>query len=173
MTANPQVSELAKVTPASVLIAVMLGTLLSVVAISGFIYLLIRSGRLPVMAAPTVKASQVTPQSTHSVILEPLLVNLADRGGNAYLRIGLTLQVTDKAEVKTKQDHEGKKDPEKEATAVLRDTALSVLGQQTANDLLASEGKEHLKGELRRALTERNVEINVTDIYFTEFLVQR
>ena len=48
-----------------------------------------------------------------------------------------------------------------------------VVGRQTAEGLLAPEGKEHLKKELRVALAEHNPELKVLDLYFIDFLVQQ
>jgi flagellar FliL protein len=57
--------------------------------------------------------------------------------------------------------------------AAVRDTVLMVLGRQTADGLLAVDGKEHLKSELKAALSERNTDLKVKDVFFTDFLVQR
>jgi flagellar protein FliL len=48
-----------------------------------------------------------------------------------------------------------------------------VLGHQSSDALLAPDGKERLKAALKVAIAERNPEIKVTDVFFTEFLVQR
>jgi flagellar FliL protein len=55
----------------------------------------------------------------------------------------------------------------------VRDTVLMVVGHQTAEGLLALDGKERLKAELKTALAEHNPELKVVDIHFTDFLVQR
>ncbi len=60
-----------------------------------------------------------------------------------------------------------------DAVAAVRDTVLSVLGRQTADGLLAADGKEHLKAELKTALAEHNSDLKVMDVFFTDFLVQR
>ena len=60
-----------------------------------------------------------------------------------------------------------------DAGAAVRDTVLTVLGRQTADSLLATDGKEHLKSELKAALAEHNRDLKVTDVFFTDFLVQR
>jgi len=105
------------------------------------------------------------------------LVNLADGGGNAYLRVGLTLRVADAADKgneKTKDEKSGDSKSGKDAdAAAVRDTALAVLGRQTSESLLATDGKERLKAELKTAIAEHNRELKVTDLFFTEFLVQR
>jgi len=114
--------------------------------------------------------------TTHAMVLEPLLVNLADAGGSSYLRVALTLRVADVADKKGAKasDEKSKNDKGAEdAVAAVRDTVLTVLGRQTADGLLAADGKEHLKTELKAALAEHNADLKVKDVFFTDFLVQR
>jgi flagellar FliL protein len=161
----------------SLLIAVVLGVVIATLGAGGIIYFLARTGRLPMQSGVVAKAEPVV-STTHAMVLEPLLVNLADGGGNAYLRVGLTLRVADvasKGNEKAK-DEKGSGDSRsgKDAdVATVRDTALAVLGRQTSESLLATDGKEQLKAELKTAITEHNPELKVTDLFFTEFLVQR
>ena len=110
------------------------------------------------------------------MVLEPLLVNLADAGGSSYLRVALTLRVADAADKKSQSPTTKKTRTTKvamDAVAAVRDTVLTVLGRQTADGLLAADGKEHLKSELKTALAEHNADLKVRDIFFTDFLVQR
>jgi flagellar FliL protein len=110
------------------------------------------------------------------VALEPLLVNLSDAGGSSYLRVAMTLRVADVAEKKGAKA-KGEKDKEEkssdEAIAAVRDTVLTVLGRQTADDLLAADGKDHLKLALKAGFAEHNADLKVIDVFFTDFLVQR
>jgi flagellar FliL protein len=103
--------------------------------------------------------------------LGPLLVNLADQGESTYLRLSITLQVEDPTATKGSKDASNKSSDDE--IAAVRDTALAVLGQQTADSLLASSGKEDLKVELLKALNEHDHEMKVKKILFTDFLVQR
>lgn len=171
----PPASESSNSNLVSLLIAVVLGTLLSVVVILGIVYVLLHSGRLKIPSIAAGKPLNAS-QATHTITLEPLLINLSDNGGDAYLRIGLTLLVyesAEKQETKTTRESDTKRDAGKDGAAAIRDTAIHVLGRQTASELLRVEGKERLKQELKAALAEHNPEIQVSDIYFTEFLVQR
>ncbi|WP_348269219.1 flagellar basal body-associated FliL family protein [Edaphobacter paludis] len=147
----------------------LIGAAIASLAFGGVVYYFARSGRLSIRrdAAPTTRIP--SEPSTHLLVLDPLLVNLAGEG--AYLRLSVSLQVADtpaKKESGTKNDKSGD-----EAIAAVRDTALTVLGRQTADGLLALDGKEHLKVELKKALAEHNADLKVTKIFFTEFLVQR
>jgi flagellar FliL protein len=159
------------------LLAVVAGVVIATMVIGGVVYYLARTGRFPVQGGTSGKAVAVVPAATHAMVLEPLLVNLADAGGSSYLRVALTLRVADAADKKGSQTKDGKNKDDKnasdEAAAAVRDTVLTVLGRQTADGLLDADGKEHLKSALKTALAEHNADLKVMDIYFTDFLVQR
>jgi len=140
------------------------------------VYYLAHTGRLSMQGGAAQKTEAVTPATTHAMVLEPLLVNLADAGGSSYLRVALTLRVADAADKKgTRANDEKSKDDKgtEDAVAAVRDTVLTVLGRQTADGLLGADGKEHLKAELKSALAEHNADLKVKDVFFTDFLVQR
>jgi flagellar FliL protein len=169
-------SDPVKLPVVPMLIAVVLGVVTATLGVGGIVYFLARSGRLPMQSGVVTKAEPVV-STTHAMVLEPLLVNLADGGGNAFLRVGLTLRVadaTEKGNEKAKDEKSGDSKSGKDAdVAAVRDTALAVLGRQTSEGLLASDGKERLKAELKSAIAEHNHELKVTELFFTEFLVQR
>jgi flagellar FliL protein len=165
------------VTPAKfpllpLLIAVAAGVLVTALSIGGVVYYLACTGKLPLHGS-AVKTEPVVPITTHAIVLEPLLVNLADAGGVSYLRVALTLRVADETAKKDGKPKEEKGKDGDDAIAALRDTTLMVLGRQTADGLLMPDGKEQLKAELRTALAKRNTDLKVVDIFFTDFLVQR
>ncbi|WP_433964241.1 flagellar basal body-associated FliL family protein [Tunturiibacter gelidiferens] len=158
------------------LIAVVVGVLVATLGVGGAVYYLVRTGRLPGREGSARKAEVGAPTTTHAMVLEPLLVNLADAGGSSYLRVAMTLRVADAAEGKEAKPKEKKPKEDKEASdavASVRDTMLTVLGRQTADRLLAVDGKEQLKTELKAALAEHNADLKVMDVFFTDFLVQR
>ena len=139
-------------------------------------YYAVRSGRLPLQSGSRGKAETVAPAKTYAIVLEPLLVNLAEGGGSSYLRVALTLRVAETADkVNGKGKEERSKDDKDpgEAVAAVRDTALTVLGGQTAGGLLAADGKDRLKSELKMSLAKHNADLKVMDIFFTDFLVQQ
>ncbi len=165
-------TELAKLPVVPLLTAVVAGVVIAVSAIGGAMYYLLRSGKVPIQvsSAPSVPVS--VPAKTHRVSLEPLLVNLSDNSGGAYLRVAVTLEIADP--VGSKEEKGGEvKAADKDANAAVRDTVLTVLGRQTSERLLAQDGKDQLKKELKSAIAEHNPEIKIADIFFTEFLVQR
>jgi flagellar FliL protein len=157
------------------LIAVVVGVVIATLGVGGGVYYLARTGRLPLQGGAAQKPEAIALATTHAVVLEPLLVNLADAGGSSYLRVSLTLRVADVGEKKGSKANEEKSKDDKGAEdgAAVRDTVLSVLGRQTADGLLAADGKERLKTELKAALAEHNADLKVKDIFFTDFLVQR
>lgn len=158
------------------LIAVVVGVAIATLGIGGVMYYLARSGRLPLQHAVAAKAEPAAPVATHAMVLEPLLVNLADAGGSAYLRVSVTLRVEDaagKESAKAKEEGPGGDKSGSDAVAAVRDTALTVLGRETADSLLAADGKDRLKAELKAALSKQNPDLKVTDVFFTDFLVQR
>jgi flagellar protein FliL len=165
-----------KVPVVPLLIAVVAGVVIAVLGVGGVVYYLARTGRLPMQGRAQQKIEVDVPVTTHAMVLEPLLVNLADAGGSSYLRIALTLRVADAADKKGAKAKDEKSNADKGANedgAAVRDTVLTVLGQQTADGLLAADGKGHLKGELKKALADHNADLKVMDVFFTDFLVQR
>jgi flagellar FliL protein len=166
----------AKVPIVPLLIAVVLGVVLATLVVGAVVYYLAHTGRLPMQREAAQKTGAIVPTTTHAVALEPLLVNLSDGGGSSYLRVSLTLRVADMADRKGATADNEKARADKgadDAVAAVRDTVLMVLGRQTADGLLAVDGKEHLKSELKAALSERNTDLKVKDVFFTDFLVQR
>jgi flagellar FliL protein len=169
----------------TLLVVVMLGVFLAMGVAAGALDFLVKSGRLSWGAAgPAAVPSAAAGEAGHPMVLEPILVNLADAGGHAYLRLGLTLDVEgdaarpesghdgkDARDGKTGRDGKDGKTPSEQDLAV-RDTVLAVLGQQTSAWLLGPDGKEHLKIELKEALAKQNAELKVKNVYFTDFLVQ-
>ena len=139
-------------------------------------YYLAHTGRVSMQGWAAQKTEAVAPATTHAMVLEPLLVNLADAGGSSYLRVALTLRIADVTDKKgEKASGEKNKDDKgtEDAVAAVRDTILTVLGRETVDSLLAADGKEHLKAELKEALAEHNADLKVKDVFFTDFLVQR
>lgn len=166
-------SSSVKVSVAPLMIAVVAGIVIAVSAVTGALYFLVHSGRFPIQisAAPSAKPASST--KTRTVILAPLLVNLADSSGAAYLRVAVTLALVDKVPVQHGKGEEAKTTAENDASPSVRDTVLTVLSGQTSETLLGADGKNRLKKELKSAIAQHNPEIEVSDIFFTEFLVQR
>jgi len=111
------------------------------------------------------RVAQVAGQVVH---LEGFTVNLADTEENDFVRVTMDLEL----------DHiPAPLDKEKPASGLpmprIRDAIIAVLAASKAQPLLTSDGKSQLKKSLREELNRRVPEMNVREIYFTEFLVQR
>jgi flagellar protein FliL len=151
--------------PRSRLLPLATASLLGVVAIGGAVWFISRRS-----AARASQPGQTQPheQKAKSVLhLESFTVNLADTEQNAFLRVGIDLGLSEEL-----PDAKG---TEKASpfTPRIRDTLLMVLSTWPSNALLAQDGKIKLKQDLLRALQERVPELGVTEVYFTDFLVQR
>ena len=95
--------------------------------------------------------------------LETFVLNLADPGQRSYLRVGIDLGLgreLGKGETAT-------------PVGLVRDTIVGVLAQSRVDDLLTAKGKAKLKADLLQALQERVPGLEVEEVYFTEFLIQR
>ncbi len=115
------------------------------------------------------KTSQAAPppaEALYTVHLEGFTVNLADVEENHFLRVTIDLGL----------GHAPKAAKEGETeipTARIRDAILTVLTAGKADVLITQEGKTQLKKEILAALQKTAPELDVREVYFTEFLVQR
>jgi flagellar FliL protein len=114
------------------------------------------------------KKSKKRPQVKSVMHLDSFVVNLTGPDESGYLRVGIDLGCDTEP-----SSGEGEKKKDDGATAMIRDTVLTVLGRSKASELLTPEGKEKLKKDLVEALDERLPDLGVLEVYFTEFIVQR
>jgi len=94
--------------------------------------------------------------------LETFIVNLADKGGNRYLRVTMDLEL-------------GIPDLETEIVKRLpqvRDSVLMILPSKRFEDISSVEGKIALRNEILETLNGFLVQGEITNIYFKEFVVQ-
>ncbi len=131
-----------------------------------------KTSAAPAKAAVVKEIKPAAPPTTVEMSMDPFVVNLADAGGHSYARIGLTLVLLAPAEAKKSDKKSEVADAGPDLKAEARDAIITLLSEQQAADLLAAGGKEHLKQLMRQALVARDPRLQVTDIYFTEFLVQ-
>jgi flagellar FliL protein len=94
------------------------------------------------------------PKPGEVVALEPIQINLA---GGHYLRIGVALQLTDKA-------------TEADGSKAL-DATISVFSGLPMDEVVQPKQRDHLKKELIEKL-DHLYEGEVMDAYFTEFVTQ-
>jgi flagellar basal body-associated protein FliL len=104
-----------------------------------------------------------SPQVKGTLHLETFVLNLADPGQRSYLRVGIDLGL----------GRELGKGENAAPVGLVRDTIVGVLAQSRVDDLLTAKGKAKLKADLLQALQERVPGLQVEEVYFTEFLIQR
>jgi flagellar FliL protein len=106
----------------------------------------------------TTQKKQVGPL----VPLDAFVVNLSDPGENRFLRLKMSLELTDG-------------DFEKEITRRLpqvRNSILTTLPTKRSNEIQSVEGKIALRNEIMANLNKILEEEAIVNIYFTEFVIQ-
>jgi flagellar FliL protein len=111
-------------------------------------------------AAPAEK-----PENFGVMSLDPFTVNLADKEAPRFLRVTVQLVLTEKSAIE-----ELKKDALKQAQ--LRSSLLELLTQQLAEHLNSPEGKAELKKAIAARASESLKPLKVTDVLFSDFVVQ-
>lgn len=94
--------------------------------------------------------------------LETFIVNLADKGGNRYLRVTMDFELTNPevaAEI-------SKRLPQ------IRDSILLILPSKRFDDISSVDGKVALRDEILEKLNGILTLGKITNIYFKEFVVQ-
>lgn len=138
------------------------------IAVVAIVLLLGGAGAAYWMLAGNGEAAEPKEEETGpgaAVVLEPFIVNLADPGGSRFLRVSLSLIVQDEAHAL-----------EIEENAVVkmrvRSSILELLALQTADRLVTPDGKTELKNAIADGATHAIDGLHVTDVLFSEFVVQ-
>jgi flagellar FliL protein len=125
--------------------------------------------KLSVISAHTVvpetdkNAEKAKPEQAGKVVaLDTFIVNLADEGGQRYLRISMQLELSDK---------ELEKEVEKRLPKI-RHSIHMILPSKKSEDIRTSEGKTKVRDELIAAINESLATGTVKGLYFTEFVIQ-
>jgi flagellar FliL protein len=117
-------------------------------------------------AAGEAKAAEPeAPPAPGLLEMDPFVVNLADPGGQRFVRVSMRLLTYDE-----EQAAEIKEDAV--ATTKLRAALLDLLSMQTADTLVTPEGKTALKKAIAERAAHAVHELKVTDVLFVEFIVQ-
>ncbi len=119
----------------------------------------------PQAQAPKQTAPPVAPKKEEilpTIDLDPFIVNLADRDTRRYLKVKMTLEVSNEKAL----DEVKKRMPE------IRDTITLLLSSKTYADLSTIDGKLALKASIINRLNTILVTGKITNVYFTEFVVQ-
>jgi flagellar FliL protein len=110
-------------------------------------------------------AAAQKPENLGVMPLDPFTVNLADKEAPRFLRLTVQLVLNEKSEIE-----ELRKDALKQAQ--LRSSLLELLTQQLAEHLNSPEGKAELKKAIAARATEALKPLKVTDVLFSDFVVQ-
>jgi flagellar FliL protein len=108
-----------------------------------------------------------TSQVSSVIVLEPFIVNLADKDEPRYIRINISLGLV------TDNKDEGK-EVLKDAVIVsqLRDSIVSVLSLKTAAELNSLEGKKSLRQELLKTIRKKVKKPRISEVYITDIIIQ-
>ena len=96
--------------------------------------------------------------------LDEFLVNLADPGGDHFLKVTVNLEL-DKDKGKTAESL-------KEQVAPIRDAVLTALCSKTRDEVSPLAGREKLKAEIKKNVNEALGEDDVHGVYLTNFVTQ-
>jgi flagellar FliL protein len=94
--------------------------------------------------------------------LDKFVVNLITKRGKRYLRVKISLELDSEnvlGELETKK-------------VVLSDAIIDTLTSRTKQELSTSKGKNRLKDELMSRINASLVDGEVTNVFFTEFIIQ-
>ena len=113
------------------------------------------------------QADQDTPVPVEELLgpifsLDTFIVNLADKGGNRYLRVTLDLEL-DSDELESEV---AKRLPQ------VRDSILTILPTKRFEDISSARGKTALRDEMLEKINGMLARGQITNIYFKEFVVQ-
>jgi len=116
-------------------------------------------------AVAKVVEPQYDPADAGVVSFEPFVANLADEGGSRFLRASLKLVVAGAEAAKEIEESDVER-------AQLQSAILEVLTVQTAEQLVTPEGKAAVKKQVIAKADHILHDTKVTDVLFTEFVVQ-
>jgi flagellar FliL protein len=100
--------------------------------------------------------------------LDTMIVNLADQGGKRYLRVTMDLELKPSENLDAKEviDELDKRLPQ------IRDTILMILPTKQYAEIATTSGKIALRDEIMAKLNALLKKGQISNIYFTEFVVQ-
>jgi|KBSSwiStaDraftv2_1062776.scaffolds.fasta_scaffold41412_3 flagellar FliL protein len=119
----------------------------------------------PKAAEAAAKEEKHDPEDAGVVGFEPFVANLADEGGSRFLRANLKLVVAGAEKAKEVEENAVDK-------AKLQSAILETLTVHTAEQLVTPDGKKALKQEILEKSAHVLHSAKVTDVLFTEFVVQ-
>lgn len=94
--------------------------------------------------------------------IESVIVNVAETQGRRFLKASLTLEV------------EGEAAAEAATTRlpILRGAVIDVLASKNLDQLVAPDARSLIRGEILETLNEKSENVEFSNLFFTEFIVQ-
>ncbi len=105
------------------------------------------------------------PADAGIVSFDPFVANLADEGGTRFVRASMKLVIEGAEKAKEVEENAVER-------AQMQSAILEVLAVHTAEQLVTPEGKTALKQEILERAGHVLHDTKVTDVLFTEFVVQ-
>ncbi|MCK8826305.1 flagellar basal body-associated FliL family protein [Natroniella acetigena] len=139
--------------------SLIVGILIAVVLATGISYFMM-------VNLAGIDQSEESEVSTTARELGPIteigefLVNLA--GGRRFIRLNITVEVDD-ADVAEEID---RRRPQ------IRDTIISILRSKEQEEISSEQGAMELRSEIMEKTNEKLLEGTVTNVFFTEFVIQ-
>jgi flagellar FliL protein len=115
-------------------------------------------------AAAEAEPVEEAPEPGAAVTLDPFVVNLADPGAARFLRLSLALVVD--------EEHAAEVGESAVTKARIRSAIIELLTEQTADRLITPAGKAELKSAIGERASHAVEGMHVSDVLFTEFVVQ-
>jgi len=128
------------------------------------------AGWLFLKPAPAAVDETAQPGLVHT-LADPFVVNLADSGGvPRFVKVGVALRLARSSDDLVTPAGTGAP-ATVEGEAQVRDIVIAALQARTSTALGTARGRAALKREIVRRIT-RDTDIDVLDVYYTEFAVQ-
>ncbi len=138
---------------------ILVGLLIFLVAM-GASYFLMKSLMAPLMPK-TEEKTKGEVVSGGLVKVGEFTTNIADVGGNRYLKVEVSIEISDKT----------KSESVAEFMPVIQDGVLSIISSKTVADL-DIRNRENLKKEIKNDLNNKLGKDFVKNVYFTSFIMQ-
>ncbi len=157
--------------PMKLVIVMIVGALLLVSISMGGVFFLMKSmgmlngGGGGAAHAPAVEPVELEP-ATYFPLEPAFVVNFKDKGRTRFLQVSMEIMTRDPLIIEDIKAH----------MPLIRNNLLLLLGNQPAEELHTSEGKEKIRAaaleELKRLLDEQTGRNDVEGLYFTSFVTQ-
>lgn len=139
---------------------------------------------VPVEELTPIAVEETMPGSGVMIDTGTKIINLAEPGGNKYIRINVVLEfaqptVGEETEVAAAEGEAEAVTPAMELTneitarlPLINDTVITLLSSKSFEELYTTTGKEALRGEIMQKLQGMMPENKIIGVYFTEFVVE-